>query len=131
MIRHKMNKIYRIYRHTFLFSILLLVILPSCFKNEPFPTADFTFAGNNDFKVPCTVMFTNQSVNGYSWEWRFGDDSTSTMKDPIHLYTKPGKYDVYLRAYTESRNEWASVIHEVIIKDTIPLMRSHESPQRY
>ena len=100
-------------------SLFFLLGTSSCYKNEPVPSAAFTYAGNNEFKVPCTVMFTNQSKDAFSFEWRFGDDSTSTMKDPQHTYTKAGQYDVYLRAYTESQNEWASIIKTIIIKDTI------------
>jgi len=100
-------------------SLLFLLGTSSCYKNEPVPSADYIYAGNNEFKIPCTVMFTNRSTEAYSFEWRFGDDSASTLKDPKHIYTKAGQYDVYLRAYTESRNEWASIIKTITIKDTL------------
>lgn len=100
-------------------SLFFLLGTSGCYKNEPVPFADYTYAGNNEFKIPCTVLFTNQSNNAFSYEWRFGDDSTSTLKDPLHIYTKPGHYDVYLRAYTESRNEWASTIKTITIRDTV------------
>jgi len=100
-------------------SLFVLLGINSCYKNEPVPSADFTYAGNNEFNIPCTVMFTNQSNNAFSSEWRFGDDSTSTLKNPRHIYTTPGNYEVYLRAYTESRNEWASIIKTITIKDTV------------
>ncbi len=106
----------RKFRFLFLF---LLLASGGCYKNEPVPSADFSFAGSNQFMVPCSVQFTNGSVNSFSWEWRFGDDSLSYLKNPAHLYTKPGKYEVYLRAYTESTKEWASVMKIVTIKDTI------------
>lgn len=31
-----------------------------------------------------------------SWYWEFGDGTTSTAKDPVHIYTTPGKYTVRL-----------------------------------
>lgn len=101
-------------------SVILIgsFLLTSCYENETVPSAGFTFAGDNEFFIPCNVMFTNHSSDSYSWEWHFGDDSTSVLKDPSHLYTRPGTYNVYLRAYTESRKEWASVIHQVVIRDT-------------
>ncbi len=101
--------------------VFIFIILSGtgCYKNEPVPSADFIYAGNNQFKIPCTVIFTNQAVNSFSWEWRFGDDSTSTLKDPLHTYTKPGTYAIYFRAYTESRKEWASQLKEIVIKDTL------------
>jgi PKD repeat protein len=106
-------------RNSSIVIVLSLFGVVACFKNEPVPTADFTYAGSHEFMVPCTVMFTNQSVNAFSFEWRFGDDSVSTLENPKHLYSKPGKYDVYLRAYTESRNEWSSIIRVITIRDTI------------
>ncbi len=102
--------------------ILLLftvVALSGCYKNEPIPTADFTYSGNNDFKIPCTVKFTNRSNNAFSYDWYFGNDSTSIDTNPSHTYVTPGKYLVELRAYTESRNEWASKRKEITIKDTV------------
>jgi PKD repeat protein len=106
-------------RYIPVFLSLLLLLTTGCYKNEPVPTAGFTFSGSNEFKVPCNVIFTNGSVNSFSWEWRFGDDSVSTLKDPSHTYHRPGVYSVYLRAYTESRNEWASVIRVITVKDTL------------
>jgi PKD repeat protein len=107
------------FRKYALFFLLLLLVTGGCNKNEPIPSADFTFAGTNQFYVPCIVQFSNNSVNAFSWEWRFGDDSLAYVREPSHLYRKPGKYEVYLRAYTESTKEWASVIKVVTIKDTV------------
>lgn len=98
---------------------VFLVLGPGCYKNEPVPSADFTYSGNNQFYVPCNVIFSNQSVNAFSYEWWFGDDSTSTEQNPSHTYLKPGKFEVRLRAYTESRDEWASQSKFITIKDTV------------
>lgn len=98
--------------------MLLVVFSLSCQKNEPIPVARFSFSGNNQFKIPCTITFTNTSTDSYSYLWKFGDDSVSGLRNPIHTYTKPGKYNVYLQAYTESQREWASVIKTFTIKDT-------------
>lgn len=49
--------------------------------------------------TPLTVTFsdtTPQSTSG--WSWDFGDGSTSTMQNPVHTYTKPGRYTVRLTA---------------------------------
>jgi hypothetical protein len=48
-----------------------------------------------------TVSFTNTSVNGVTYLWDFGDGKTSTDKDPVHLYSTPGWYNVCLTAYGE------------------------------
>ena len=110
-------------------AVLLTIIFfasGGCYKNEPVPTADFIYSGTNDFKIPCTVQFLNQSAQAYSYDWWFGTDSSvttinapgSTMKDPVHLYSKPGLFSVTLRSYSESRKEWASQIKIISIKDT-------------
>jgi PKD repeat protein len=114
-------------RNLAVFSFILLLAAGGCNKNEPVPVAGFAFSASNQFKVPCTVQFANQSVQGNSFEWWFGTDSSrvsidpasSVLKDPIFVYNKPGKFTVTLRAYTESRKEWASASQVVTIKDTI------------
>jgi len=49
--------------------------------------------------APFEVGFTDQSTNNpNSWEWDFGDGSSSTMQNPTHTYGQPGKYTVKLTA---------------------------------
>ena len=48
-------------------------------------------------KAPLTVTFTDKSTGSpTSWSWNFGDKSTSTAKNPVHKYSKAGKYTVSL-----------------------------------
>ena len=107
--------------HPFVFSFLFTfcLSLTSCYKNEPIPTADFTFSGNNNFTIPCTVNFTNRSTNAFSYWWNFGNDTISTDTNPSFTYNVAGTYTVEFRAYTESRDEWASVRKDVVINDTV------------
>jgi PKD repeat protein len=108
---------------------LPVLLVSGCYKNEPVPEAGFIYSGSNNFSVPCTVQFSNQSARAYSYDWWFGGDSAattvgvpgSTEKDPAHLYAKAGIFSVTLRAYSESRKEWASVIKIITIKDTVRL----------
>lgn len=46
--------------------------------------------------TPLIVNFTNASEGAESWEWNFGDGSSSTLEFPSHLYTSPGVYTVTL-----------------------------------
>ena len=48
--------------------------------------------------VPHMVNFTNLSTNATSYEWDFGDGTTSTDVNPSHLYTEAGTYTVTLFA---------------------------------
>lgn len=63
----------------------------------PSPTAAFVVdndAACNDL----TVSFTNQSVNGVTYQWDLGDGTTSTDQDPPpHYYGAPGAYTITLR----------------------------------
>lgn len=43
------------------------------------------------------VQFQDQSIGEImSWDWDFGDGSTSTLKDPTHNYTQAGVYQIRL-----------------------------------
>ena len=47
--------------------------------------------------APLQVTFTDLSIgNATSWYWQFGDGTTSTEQNPVHVYTAPGEYDVAL-----------------------------------
>ena len=47
---------------------------------------------------PLTVQFSDQSdvPGATSWEWNFGDGTTSTLRNPSHTYTTGGFFDVSL-----------------------------------
>ena len=48
-------------------------------------------------KAPLTVKFTDKSTGSpTSWSWNFGDKSSSTQQNPVHKYSKAGKYTVSL-----------------------------------
>lgn len=60
------------------------------------PTAMFTYLMSGNL-----VTFTNGSIGGAtSYEWIFGDGSTSSQIDPTHQYTNAGNYNVLLVACT-------------------------------
>lgn len=43
--------------------------------------------------APLMVSLTDQSLGvPATWEWNFGDDSTSADRNPAHVYTRPGIY---------------------------------------
>ncbi|WP_169924872.1 DUF7948 domain-containing protein [Thermoflavifilum aggregans] len=48
--------------------------------------------------VPYTAVFNNTSDGGLSFEWDFGDGTTSTEANPVHEYGKAGEYVVRLVA---------------------------------
>ncbi|PKG32387.1 PKD domain-containing protein, partial [Methanoregula sp.] len=63
------------------------------------PKADFYPVATPyaQYSVPKTVQFVDQSTNmPTSWNWDFGDGSTSTEQKPTHVYMKEGIYTVTL-----------------------------------
>ncbi|MCK9480701.1 MAG: PKD domain-containing protein [Bacteroidia bacterium] len=66
------------------------------------PVADFAFdnqCGLNPFQ------FTNNSTlaaGTMTYVWNFGDENESTLKDPTHVYTQPGPYQVTLTATSDN-----------------------------
>jgi hypothetical protein len=77
-----------------------VILLGACGSDNdgtaPDPTADFT--AEADGSDPLTLHFTNTSKDASTYEWDFGDDNTSTDKDPSHTYAKGGAYEVKLIA---------------------------------
>ncbi|MDP3564681.1 MAG: PKD domain-containing protein, partial [Methanoregula sp.] len=88
------------------------------FPSHP-PAADFT-ANTTVGKSPLAVAFTDNSTNSpVNRSWDFGDDTNSTVQNPVHVYTAPGKYSVSLRVMnddgsdTETRTEYITVLMEL------------------
>lgn len=57
------------------------------------PIADFTSTKNLN-----QVTFSNSSLHAFEYEWDFGDNTTSTLENPIHTYAANGTYTVKLTA---------------------------------
>lgn len=66
------------------------------FNYKP-PVADFT-ATPTSGEEPMLVNFTDQSQYTTSWQWNFGDGTTSSLQNPSHIYRTPGAYSIALTA---------------------------------
>jgi PKD repeat protein len=82
----------------------------SCEEDSPKP-APFVF-----FNVSIdglTVTFTNKSTGAATYEWDFGDGTTSTEESPTHTYPGKGKYvpTLYATSHDGVRAEASTVIH--------------------
>jgi PKD repeat protein len=65
------------------------------------PVAKFT-ANITEGKSPLSISFTDDSTNSpVNWTWEFGDDTNSTERNPVHVYTNPGRYTVFLCAMND------------------------------
>lgn len=59
--------------------------------------SDFEACYINSCEVPYTVDFSNNSQNGVSYLWDFGDGDTSSVYSPSHTYNNYGVYSVKLK----------------------------------
>jgi PKD repeat protein len=48
--------------------------------------------------IPDTVFFTDISNGALSWHWDFGDGTTDTQQNPVHIYNNNGTFTVTLVA---------------------------------
>ncbi len=48
--------------------------------------------------LPATVNFNNTTSAGITYVWDFGDGSTATVTNPMHIYANNGTYTVKLKA---------------------------------
>ncbi len=88
---------------------------------EYFTTEDVDFsysAPSLHYVIGEPIQFTNESVIGSSWQWNFGDGTSSNEENPVHSYEEPGTYTVSLEV---------DGIHEVrkklMISDIVPVVR--------
>ncbi len=78
----------------FLWCVPLFFIISACSPNMVKFSLD-----NNQVKLPASATFKNQSPDADRFEWDFGDGSKSKEKNPKHLYTKSGIYQVSLKSF--------------------------------
>ena len=46
------------------------------------------------------VYFYNYSKNADYYQWNFGDNTRSSLSDPVHYYTETGSFDIKLKVWT-------------------------------
>lgn len=82
------------------------------------PTSSFSFLNNN-----LSINFTNNSQNGSSYLWDFGDGNTSTSYEPTHTYANNGNYNVMLITYNNCSSD-TTMLNIEVFSNTIA-----ENPQ--
>ncbi|NJK85572.1 MAG: PKD domain-containing protein [Bacteroidales bacterium] len=61
------------------------------------------------------MAFQNNTTDGSSYLWDFGDGSVSTEISPQHQYEHPGEYTVSLRANSSNGNRSADVSRTILV----------------
>lgn len=102
------------------FAYAAIIFFSSC-KDYPTPKASFNVIGNGG-TAPCSILFENTSVKNTRNEWDFGDGTTSLEKNPSHIYTKGGTYDIKLTVRGDGGND--VVTKQILIQDEaiIPIL---------
>ncbi len=97
----------------FLGLLTLSVTFIGCEEDEQgsSPTAAFVVSETSVLKQKSLITFINQSDEGRSYLWSFGDGQVSKEKDPTHIYTDPGTYNVSLEV---SANGFRSIASQEI-----------------
>lgn len=65
------------------------------------PSAGFTLSPEKPIIPDDEVSFINYSTNAVSYNWNFGDGSSSTMPEPRHRYKEFGNFTVSLKIKSE------------------------------
>lgn len=127
-----------VFPHSGSYEVSLTITSDSCessyatsvWVDEPYPVdcytwfsysygADSVYIENDsviDFANPLEVRFYDYSMQeNENWKWSFGDGATSTEKNPVHVYEKPGVYFVTLEA---GNNDCSSISEQTLILET-------------
>jgi PKD repeat protein len=82
--------------------LLMIIALFSCISmigsvsaaNPPYANFNSNVTTGS---APLSIQFEATTVgNVTSWKWNFGDNKTSTLKNPAHIYLRSGNYNVTL-----------------------------------
>ncbi len=97
---------------TVILSFAVFTFFVSCQKQ---PEADFSINKTEAFTGD-TIIFTNNTINGFHYKWDFGDGSSSTDENPSHIYTKAGEYNIVLIAYSKKDKKTSKREQSIKIK---------------
>ncbi|MCD6331014.1 MAG: PKD domain-containing protein, partial [Thermoplasmata archaeon] len=92
--------------------------------NKP-PVAFFKFYPQSPFSKENVVFIEmcydeNGKLDIINYTWDFGDGSISYAKNPVHKYSKPGKYNVTLTIKDKAGNN-DSITLQISIRNTLPV----------
>ncbi|CAN5736580.1 hypothetical protein BH11BAC3_BH11BAC3_13250 [soil metagenome] len=88
--------------------------------NQKFPKIVPDFTSSFD-STTGTATFVSTSKNGTNYFWNFGDNFTSTQQNPVHTYTKNGKYSVVLTV-SNSAGATDSIAKNIDINILVPIV---------
>jgi PKD repeat protein len=90
---------------------------------NPVPVADFTFT-NASGTEPLDVAFTDTSTpagNIAHWAWDFGDDTNTTVQNPVHTYDTAGLYSVNLTVTDKAGATATKIETDAVTVNPVPV----------
>lgn len=100
-------------------NIILSLLILSAISCKKLPEANFTYEPTQNAEAGDTIYFINSSVEASSYEWEFGDNGTSSLEEPFHIYEQAGTYEVKLTAINEdgtaSKTEAVSINEPTVL----------------
>jgi PKD repeat protein len=85
------------------------------------PVADFVADPTAGY-APLNVNFTDTSQNNpTSWQWSFGDGGISADRNPVHVYTKEGVYNVTLTATNAAGSDSITKPNFISVNKNLPV----------
>ncbi|WP_321508606.1 PKD domain-containing protein [uncultured Methanoregula sp.] len=85
------------------------------------PEAEFKVTPGSG-EIPLIVSFTDVSINRPgTWNWDFGDGTTSSEQNPVHTYTAPGSYSVTLRVTNHFGSDRHTISGVIIAGNPAPV----------
>ena len=86
-------------------------------------------ASSTSGDAPLKVQFTDKSTGTpTSWEWSFGDGTSSTEKNPIHIYSTAGIYTVNLTVSNENGTVSKLATINVSTRSVPPVFPGYTNP---
>jgi hypothetical protein len=92
--------------------LFILAIAPLLITSCELQPDAFFYTDKTDVVVGEEIIFTNESLNAYRFEWDFGDGYKSTSVNPVYSYKSTGTFQVMLTAFTKKGN--ASYAYQTI-----------------
>ena len=82
---------------------------------DPLPVVDFSMS-NDTICLGEVTQFTGTGTDVASWYWDFGDGSTATIQNPIHLYATFGTFTITLTG-TSSDGCSSSISYDIVVRE--------------
>jgi len=88
----------------------------TCVNVENPPAVTYNNDNNFGCTLPHVVNFAGTSFDAVSWEWDFGDGTSSTLQNPTHVYNAFGSYQVTLTVKNANGCENSVMINTIEVE---------------